>query len=101
MGLGGMFAKWMTPEQRAEYKAPNSGMALRVQHVGQYAPHDVAKKAGVQVGDVVISFDGRTDLLRETDLLEYALNHVRRGTAVPMIVLREGNKVTLSLPVGQ
>ncbi|MFO0843298.1 MAG: Trx7/PDZ domain-containing (seleno)protein [Gemmataceae bacterium] len=41
---------------------------LRVRHVGQYGLHAAAKNAGFRKGDLVVSFDGRDDLRRESDL---------------------------------
>jgi len=69
--------------------------------VGQYPPHDRAKKAGVRVGDILISYDGRTDLVRETDLLAYALRQVPVGSAAKAVFLRDGQRITLDLPTSQ
>ena len=66
-------------------------------HVGQFAPHDVAKRAGFQKGDVLVAVDGRTDLGRETDLLRYALNDVRPGTTLVFDVRRDGKRLELSV----
>jgi serine protease Do len=93
--------KAISPELRAERKLPAAGMAFQVVHVGQYAPHDSAKKAGFRAGDVVVSYDGRTDLARETDLLAYALNHLQPGAAPQVEILRDGQPLTLTLPVGR
>ena len=101
MSLGGMYLKPLTPEQRAELKLPEHSMALKVQHVGQYSPHDLAKKAGVKADDILISYDGNTNLLRETDLFAYALNQVQPGGSVPIVVLRDGNPTTLNLPTAR
>lgn len=101
IAFGGLFAKNVSAELRTEENLPQEGMALKVQHVGQYAPHDRAKRAGFQKDDVLVSFNGRTDLARETDLLEYALNDVKPGTVVDVVVLRGGKKTTLKLPVGE
>ncbi|MEZ6151241.1 MAG: hypothetical protein R3C09_14055 [Pirellulaceae bacterium] len=46
-------------------------MALRVTHVGQYNKHAAAKHAGFQVDDILVSYDGRTDLQREADVFAY------------------------------
>jgi len=100
-GLGGMLLKNVSPELRAERKLPAEGMALRIEHLGQYPPHNLAQQAGFQKNDVLVSFDGRTDLARETDLLYYALNEVKRGSTVPVEILREGKKMTLKLPVAE
>jgi hypothetical protein len=98
-GLGGMSLKNTSPELRAERKLPAEGMALRIEHVGEYAPHDRAKQAGFRKNDVLVSFNGREDLARETDLLAYALNELKPGTRVPVEILREGKPLTLKLPV--
>jgi hypothetical protein len=97
MALGGLFAKNMSAEVRADQKLPPEGMALKIEHVGQYAPHDGAKKAGFRAGDILVSYDGRTDLVRETDLLAYALNRAEKGPA-KVGVIREGKRIELTLP---
>jgi serine protease Do len=101
MGLGGMYLKPLPAGQKADLKLPEGSMALKVEHVGQYAPHDEAKKAGVKNGDVLISYDGRTNLLRDTDVLAYAINQVKPGSTVPVVLLRDGQKLSLAIPVGQ
>jgi hypothetical protein len=101
MGLGGMFVKPLDDDARKELKLPAGAMAFKVQHTGQFPPHDVAKKAGVKNGDILIAFDGRTDLVRETDLLAYAVNQVPPGRAVPVKLLRDGASVTLSVATGR
>jgi serine protease Do len=90
MGLGGMVLKELTTEERGPLGIANDQMALIVNHVGIYAPHDRAKKAGVEKGDVLIEFDGRRDLKRETDVLAHAINQVKPGDAIPMR-FRRGN----------
>jgi hypothetical protein len=99
MGLGGLYSKPLGDEQRKSLDIPEGQMGLEVAHVGAFPPHDVAKKAGFQKGDVLLSFDGRNDLQRETDLLRYALNEVAAGTAVAVEILREGRRQTLTLPI--
>jgi S1-C subfamily serine protease len=101
IAFGGLLMKKMPAEVQAETKLPTDKLALKVMHVGQYAPHDGAKKAGFQKDDIVVSFDGRTDLLRETDLLEYSLNDLKPGTTVPVVILRGGKEMTLNLPIGK
>ena len=101
IGLGGLFLKDVTAEQREELKLPESGLALRVEHAGEYAPHDVAKRAGFRRNDILVSFDDRTDLTRETDLLHYAINHKNPGSSVPVVIVRGGQRTTLTLPIGR
>ncbi|HMC10731.1 MAG TPA: hypothetical protein VKH44_05555 [Pirellulaceae bacterium] len=47
--------------------------------------------------DVLISFNGRTDFTRETDVLAYALNQLPVGSKVPAVLLRNGEKVSVEL----
>ncbi|MFM8580235.1 MAG: PDZ domain-containing protein, partial [Planctomycetaceae bacterium] len=101
IGLGGMFLKELDDERRQELKLPAEVEGLYVQHVGQYAPHDRAKRAGVVKGDVLLSFDGRDGWDRETDLLEYALNRVPRERAVQVKVWRQGRRLELVIPAAQ
>lgn len=88
LGLGGMVLKEMTSEERSSLGIASQQMALIVNHVGAFAPHDRAKKAGVEKGDILIEYDGRRDLKRETDVLAYSINEVAIGRVVPMRFLR-------------
>ncbi len=100
VALGGMKLGPLPAGDPAGAKLPKAAIGLRIAHVGQYAPHDVAKRAGFQVGDVIVSFDGKTDLPRETDVLRYALSKGRGGKDVAVKVLRGTEELTLTLPTG-
>ena len=95
MGTGGMLLE--TIEERPA-GVPKDGMALRAKHVGQFGPHAAAKGAGFLVGDVIVSFDGKTDLLRETDLLAHALRTRKAGDKVPVTIVRGGKTMEMLLP---
>ena len=84
IGLGGQFLKELTAEEKAAQGIQADQMALVVNHVGAFAPHDRAKKAGVEKGDILVEYDGRRDLMRETDLIAYAMNQVEPGRSVSM-----------------
>jgi hypothetical protein len=103
MTLGGLVLEDLpaAEAQLARKKAglPEAGMVLRVKHVGQFGPHAAAQKAGFRPGDLVVSFDNRADFRRETDLLVYAVNHRQPGEKVAVTVLREDQKVNLTLPM--
>lgn len=101
MALGGMLTKPLPAEERTALKLPEDQMALKVQHVGQYPPHDGAKKAGVRPGDILISYDGRTDLARESDLLAYAIRQVPPGRSASAVLLRDGQRITVQLPTSR
>ncbi len=97
--VGGLFSKAMSAEEREALKIPAGEMALLVQHVGQYAPHDVAKKAGFVKGDVIVSFDGQKTFMRETDVIVWSLTKRKSGYQAPVEILREGKRQTLTLPI--
>ena len=73
-------------------------MALRVKYLGGGdGPHAAARKAGFLQGDILVSFDERTDLNRETDLFAHALTTHKAGDKVAVTVLRQGKKLNLTL----
>jgi serine protease Do len=100
-GLRRMATGGLLLEDPAERPAGLSkeNMALRIKHVGQFGPHAAAKNAGFQVGDIIVSFDGKTDLKRETDLLAYSMRSHKPGDKVPVVVFRGGKNVNLTLPM--
>jgi S1-C subfamily serine protease len=76
-------------------------MALRVKSVGQYGPHAAAKQAGFQPGDVIVAFDGRTDLPRESDVLAYGVTMKKPGEKAAVTVIRNGKKLSITLPFSE
>jgi len=98
MATGGMLLESLTAEERAKAGIAESAMALRAKHVGQYGPHAAAQNAGFKKDDIVISFDGRSDLMREADLIAHALTR-RPGERVNVTLLRDGKKLNLPLPM--
>jgi hypothetical protein len=98
MTTGGMVLVELSPEERAELNSDDS-MALRVQHLGKYGLHGAALKAGFQKGDVVVQFDGQTDLITEGAVLTYGVTHRLPGDRVDVTVLRDGQRKTFVLPM--
>jgi hypothetical protein len=99
MSTGGMRLERATAEERKKANLPESGMAVRVQFVGQNGPHAAAKQAGFRVNDIIVSYDGRTDLDRETDIFAQGVTKRKPGDKVPVIVVRDGKRVELTLPM--
>jgi len=95
--LGGFIAQDLTDAERREAGLPNTGMALRVKHVGQYSPHDVAKRAGVQKDDILTGVDGRTERIRESDLLGRLMQEKKPGDRTAFTALRRGQTLQFTI----
>lgn len=95
--LGGQLLESTEDAAKEDRGTQPPTMALRVKHVGQYGDHALAKQAGVQVGDVLVSVDGRTDLLRETDVLAYGLENHRPGETIDFVYLRGDERIPISI----
>jgi serine protease Do len=98
MGTGGLLLEDLPDADRRKAGLAESNLALRIKHVGEYGAHAVAKQAGFKTGDIVISVDDHTQRMTESDLLAYMVNQKRPGDRVPFTVLRNGEKINLSLP---
>ncbi len=96
LGFGGMKLDEMTDEQRREAGLSEDGMALRIGHVGQYGEHAIAKNAGFQRGDIIVSFDGLTRRMTESELLAHALQQKRPGDPIAVTLLRDGERKNLT-----
>jgi hypothetical protein len=94
---GGMKLDPLDDDERAEAKIPPGAMALAVRHVGEWVPHDVAKRAGVKRGDILIGYAGRTDLLRETDVLAHGMMELKPGSTAELRLLRNGKPMTVRI----
>jgi serine protease Do len=74
---------------------PRIGGAL----VNKVTPGSSADKAGVQVGDVILSFAGR-DIATSADLPPL-VGSTKPGTKADLVVSRDGKDLTLPLTVGE
>lgn len=99
MTTGGLVLKPLSPEERRQSQIPRTGMALRVDHVGQYNEHAAAKRAGFQKGDVLVSIDGRNDFLSEDDVLVYGVTVRKPGESIEVELLRNGRQLKLKIPM--
>lgn len=99
MVTGGMVLEALTKEERKTARLSERDMALRIRYLGQFGPHGAAKQAGFRQGDILVSFDGKSDLIRETDVLAYAVNAHKAGEKVAVIVRRGVERIELMLPM--
>jgi len=97
MAAGGMVLQDATAEERRAAKLPEDALALRVNHVGEYGDHAVAKRAGFKKDDILLSVDGQTTHLAESELFRYLLQRKMAGEKIPVTVLRDGARIDLEL----
>jgi S1-C subfamily serine protease len=99
MTTGGLRLEELPIADREKAGLAEGALALRVKHVGQYGPHAAAKQAGFQQGDIIVTVNGKSDPLTESDLMASLVTTKRPGDKVPVTVLRGGQKVELTLPM--
>ena len=99
MVTGGLVLVSLSGEERKTRELPAGGMALRIKHVGQYGAHAAGKNAGFQTDDVLVSYDGRTDLMTDSDVLRYGVTARQSGDVVAVEILRGSERKTLKLPM--
>lgn len=87
---GGMFSESLGAEERAKRGLAGNALALFVKHVGQYAPHNIAQRAGLKKDDVIVEFDGLKSQMTESELLAYIAQKKKPGDNVALTVLRGG-----------
>jgi serine protease Do len=96
---GGLKLDEMTSEELESLKLQSSAVGLRIKHVGQFHPHDAAKRAGFKVGDVLLSVGQWQERMNESQLLLALLREAKRGEPLPVELLRGDKRLTLQLPV--
>ncbi len=99
MATGGLVLEDLTAEQRRERRLRKDQMALFVKHVGQYGKHAAAKRAGFQLGDVIVDVEGLSSRATEGELIGRLLQERRQGERVKTVVLRGEKRIDLELPM--
>ncbi len=97
MAAGGMVLQDATAEERRAARLAEDTLALRVNHVGEYGDHAVAKRAGFKKDDILVGVDGQTSHLAESELFRYLLQRKMPGEKIPVTVLRDGERMNLEL----
>jgi len=99
MAAGGMVLEDSTAEDRQAAKLTGDALALRVKYVGEYGEHAVAKRAGFRKEDIVVSLDGQTSRMTESQVFRYLLQNRMPGDKIAVTVLRGGERTNLELPM--
>jgi serine protease Do len=94
-GMIGVQIQNVTREDAKGLNLPRIGGAL----VNKITPGSSADKAGVQVGDVILSFGG-SEIATSADLPPL-VGSTKPGTKVDLVVNRDGKDLTLPVTVGE
>jgi serine protease Do len=99
MATGGLLLKELPTANRQQAGLADRELALLVEHVGEYGEHAAAKRAGFQKKDLILSVDGQTRRMSESELFGYLLQNRMPGAKVPVGVLRGEQRLDLELPM--
>ena len=99
MVTGGLVLEDLGDDARSGRGISPEKLALAVKHVGQYGIHAAGKQAGFREGDVIVEVDGISNRMSESRLIGDFLQKRSPGDRVPMVVLRNDERVTLKLPI--
>jgi len=94
-GYLGVEAQNLTPELATEFKLHGATGVL----VGGVVPDGPARKAGLEVGDIITRFDGKD--AHDTRQLMLSVAEIKPGQTVPVEVLRDGSAKPLRVTIGQ
>ncbi len=94
---GGLKLDALADEERKQLGLPEQALGLKVKHVGQFAPHDVAKRAGFKAGDVLIKFGAWDQPMTESQLLVALLRQANPGDTFAVEIARGEKRLTLEL----
>jgi serine protease Do len=99
MVLGGMVLEDLDAAKRNAHGIGPNQLALNVKSVGQYGKHAAAKNAGFQKDDILIEIGGYDKSSAEGELIGHLLKRYQPGEKIKTVVLRNQERVELTLPM--
>jgi hypothetical protein len=97
--LGGLHLVSLDEETRRIHDIAPGHLALRVRHVGQFSPHDVAKRSGFLEEDIVVAWDGIDKDQSETELIVHSLQLRPERRSIPVEIQRGKKRLQMELPI--
>jgi serine protease Do len=94
-GWMGVLLQDITPELARSFNLNRLEGAL----VSEVAADGPAAKAGVRSGDIILEYNGRP--VRNRDDLSSAVAESKAGASIPIRILRNGRRLTISMAVGE
>jgi hypothetical protein len=99
MAFGGMKLEMLGDEERRTAGLAPDRMALKIVYLFEHGDRIAAKRAGLKKGDIIVSFDGKDQMMTESELIGSTLGKKRAGDSVTVTFLREQTRKTLSYPL--
>jgi serine protease Do len=99
IAIGGLLLKEATAEERKKAGLADGVLALRVEHAGEYGEHATAKNAGVNKEDIIVEVDGKSDPLRETDIIAQGVQQKKPGDPIQLTIVRGGERKEISFAI--
>ena len=93
-GQLGVMVQPVSDAMEKTYKLPDASGAA----VAQLTPDSGAEKAGIQLGDIILNYDGHA--IRSPSDLPPLVGLTKPGTRVPVEILRQGKQQTLQVTIG-
>jgi serine protease Do len=94
-GVLGVTVQQVSDDMVKAYKLDNGAGAAVV----EVTPGSGAAKAGIQPGDIILSYDGQA--LQQSADLPPLVGMTKSGSKVPVEILRDGKKQTLQVSIGE
>jgi serine protease Do len=66
--------------------------------IAQMEPNGPAERSGLEVGDIILEFNGRT--MATSSDLPYAVGPTRAGSTVAAVIMRKGQRLNIDVTVG-
>ena len=83
----------MDDEQRAELELDKDQLALKVTYIWG----DWTRDAGIKLGDLVVSIDGKANDMSIRQLHAYLQMNHQYGDSIPLVVRRNGERLELTM----
>jgi serine protease Do len=99
MALGGLQLVDLADAEREQRGISGDKLALWVKHAGEYGEHAAAKRAGFLKDDIIVELAGSTARATESEWIGRLLRDYQPGDQVKAVVLRDGKRIELTLPM--
>ncbi|MEO0234065.1 MAG: Do family serine endopeptidase [candidate division WOR-3 bacterium] len=95
-GYLGIYPQELTTDLKKKFKMKDEETGILVSQVEENSP---AYKAGIKEGDIILEFDGKK--VENVSKFRILVAQTKVGKNVKILILREGNKITLEAKIGE